>query len=294
MESPFVRFILRYSTVFARLAVAAVFLSNVADRLGLWGPPGTGSVAWGNLENFYESVRVLNPYLPEVLVPVVGWIVNAAEVVLAVLLIAGFKTRWAGLLSGLLMLTFAVANAMAFNIKVPLNYSIFSAAAAALLIAAHDDFPLSMDASAMKNSTALGATAITALLLLVGCRPEASSGDQTCDLVGAWEPVSLQFTQPDGTVDVVEIGDPPGLKILSETRWAFVEEGSGDQGPTSGGGGTYTVDGSSYTEVVEYHGATDFVGEAIEFECRTEDDRWYQSGTLPGGTYLEEVYRRLD
>lgn len=97
MNSPVVRFILRYSTVFARLAVGAVFLSNVADRLGLWGSPGTGSVAWGNLENYYDSVRALNPYLPEVLVPAVGWFVNIAEIVLGLLLIVGFKTRWAGI-----------------------------------------------------------------------------------------------------------------------------------------------------------------------------------------------------
>ena len=62
--------------------------------------------------------------------------------------------------------------------------------------------------------------------------------------------------------------------------------------PTSGGGGTYTVDGAIYTEHVDYHAATDFIGKTISFKCRVENDLWYQSGVLPGGTKLEEVYRR--
>ena len=30
-----------------RVALAVAFLSAVADRLGLWGPAGTGGVEWG-------------------------------------------------------------------------------------------------------------------------------------------------------------------------------------------------------------------------------------------------------
>ena len=302
MESQAIAAILRYSTVFARLAVGFVFISHIADRLGFWGPPGASNVAWGNLEIFYNNVRALNPYLPDVLIPVVGWIVNVAELTLGVLLIAGFKTRWAGFLTGLLLLAIAVANAVVFGIKVPLNYSIFSAAAAAFLIASHHEFPLSIDnmqRSKRFRTDMAPFLAIIFLLVLSGCAGDQDSAAQqqtlpTCDLVGAWEPIALRFTDPDGTVRDVEISDSPGIKILSESRWVYVEEGAGDQGPTTGGGGTYRVEGNTYTETVEYHGATSFVGEEIAFDCRTEDGRWYQDGELPDGTYLEEVYRRLD
>lgn len=40
------------AAVFLRLALAAGFLSAVADRLGLWGPPGTPGVAWGGFGPF--------------------------------------------------------------------------------------------------------------------------------------------------------------------------------------------------------------------------------------------------
>lgn len=200
MNSPAVRFILRYASVFARFAVGAVFLSNVADRLGLWGPAGTNSVAWGNLENYYDSVRALNPYLPELLVPVVGWGVNVAEVVLAVMLIVGFKARWAGLISGVLMLVFGLANAVNFGIKVPLNYSIFSASAAALLIATQRDLPFSIDAlrSTARRSaarpTGRAAAAVFFLILLTGCggmagSTSSSAGSVASDLVDVRESV---------------------------------------------------------------------------------------------------------
>ncbi|HBL44992.1 MAG TPA: DoxX family protein, partial [Planctomycetaceae bacterium] len=36
----------RLALWFVRLALAASFLSAVADRFGLWGAVGTGEVAW--------------------------------------------------------------------------------------------------------------------------------------------------------------------------------------------------------------------------------------------------------
>lgn len=145
MRASFLQSLPPYSTVFARLALGAVFLSVVADRLGLWGPPGTDSVAWGSFDNFLDNVRVLNPYLPEALVPVVGWGVTIAELTFGVLLIVGYKTRWVAFLSGLLLLTFALSTGIAFGLKVPLNYAIFTASAAALLLASQEHFPWSID-----------------------------------------------------------------------------------------------------------------------------------------------------
>lgn len=113
---------------------------------------------------------------------------------------------------------------------------------------------------------------------------------QNCDVKGTWEVLSVRFTEVDGMVRDVAVGRPPGLKILSGTHWVFVELRA--DSTVSGGGGKYEVDGSRYTEWVDYHGAKDFIGKRIDFKCRVEGDRWYQDGMLPGGTKLEEVYRR--
>lgn len=121
---------------FLRLALAAAFLSAVADRFGLWGPPGAPGVAWGNWSNFLDYVAILTWFSPESLVPLLGWIATVAEVVLAIGLIIGWKLRWFAIASGLLLMSFALTMTAALGIKTPLDYSVFTAAAGAFLLAA--------------------------------------------------------------------------------------------------------------------------------------------------------------
>ena len=133
------------------------------------------------------------------------------------------------------------------------------------------------------------------LLVLIGLLLAAPlARGQNCNLEGAWEVVSLTLTDSTGTATEVEIGDPPGLKVLSAEHWVFVEQTEDEASPTSGGGGRYTTSDTTYTEDVQYHAAVSFVGKTLTFDCQVEGDRWYQRGMLPGGTYLEEVYRRVE
>lgn len=114
--------------LFLRISIAVGFLSAVADRLGIW-PAEISS--WGNWESFITYTAYLNPWAPEMMVVALGIIATAAEVILAIMLLVGFKTRWAALLSGGLMLTFALAMTLAGGVKAPLDYSVFTASAAA-------------------------------------------------------------------------------------------------------------------------------------------------------------------
>lgn len=119
----------------ARLALAASFLSAVADRLGFWGPPGAPGVAWGDLTRFEAYVARLNWFVPPAFVPWVGWTATSAEVLLAVGLIVGWRLRWFALGSALLLALFATTMFAALGPKPPLDYSVPSAASAALLLA---------------------------------------------------------------------------------------------------------------------------------------------------------------
>src|SRR5215470_7632266 len=64
-----------------------------------------------------------------------AWAATVGETLFRILLIAGFKIRMASVLSGLLLLSFAMAMVTGLGIKAPLDYSVFSAAAAAFLLA---------------------------------------------------------------------------------------------------------------------------------------------------------------
>lgn len=120
---------------FVRLSLAMGFLSAVADRFGLWGPPGAAGVAWGTWAPFVAYVAKLNWFAPSVIVPILAWVATVAEVGLALGLLVGWQLRWFAFGSGLLLLAFALTMTLALGIKAPLDYSVFAASAGAFFLA---------------------------------------------------------------------------------------------------------------------------------------------------------------
>lgn len=124
-----------YFPLFARIAIALGFLSAVADRFGLWTPLlGTENVAWGNMQNFTAYTGTLLPWVPKSFLPLLAWTATIAEIVLGASLLIGFQKRLTALLSGILLLAFAFSMLLSLNIKAPFDYSVFAAAACALLL----------------------------------------------------------------------------------------------------------------------------------------------------------------
>jgi uncharacterized membrane protein YphA (DoxX/SURF4 family) len=116
------------SSVFLRLALGISFLSAVADRFGIWDAYGQPNVSWGSYARFVDYTAKLNWFLPAAMMPVLTTVATAAELLLGLLLVLGWKTRITAVLSGVLLTTFALTMTMALGIKAPLNFSVFSAA----------------------------------------------------------------------------------------------------------------------------------------------------------------------
>ena len=123
------------AAVFLRAALAGGFLSAVADRFGLWGPAGAPGVAWGGFDAFLDYTGKLLWFLPSSLVPVAGWTATVLEVVLAVGLLVGIRSRAFAFASGLLLTAFAIAMTVALGPEPPLSLSVWTAAAGAFLLA---------------------------------------------------------------------------------------------------------------------------------------------------------------
>ncbi|HKE00470.1 MAG TPA: DoxX family membrane protein [Planctomycetota bacterium] len=123
------------ATAFLRAALAVTFLSSVADRFGLWGPPLTPGVAWGSFPTFTDYAARLNPWSPPLFAPTLAWTVTTVEVSLAVALLAGYWTRFAALASGCLLLVHALEMAVFIGAKPALDASIFVAASGAFVLA---------------------------------------------------------------------------------------------------------------------------------------------------------------
>jgi len=134
-----------YAALLLRIGIGVGFLSAVADRFGLWGPFGQPNVEWGDFSRFLEYTHTLNWYLPAGMVPLLGGIATGAEILFGLLILVGWHTRVAALLSGLLLLTFGVAMTLALGIKAPLNFAVLTGVGGALLLANCEGFPFSVD-----------------------------------------------------------------------------------------------------------------------------------------------------
>jgi thiosulfate dehydrogenase (quinone) large subunit len=113
---------------FLRISLSAGFLSAVADRFGFWDKAHS---AWGDWQHFLQYTRTLNRWCPEPIVPYIGGLATLLEIFFAVGLLTRFKTVFTATGSGILLLLFALAMTFPNSVKAPLDYSVFTASAAA-------------------------------------------------------------------------------------------------------------------------------------------------------------------
>ncbi|MEZ5417140.1 MAG: DoxX family membrane protein [Vicinamibacterales bacterium] len=119
-----------WMALYARVALSAAFLSAVASRFGWWsGRPWPEAFA-----GFVAYTAEVNAFMPPAAIPVLAWSATAAETVLGVALLLGVAAEWAAAGSAVLLALFATAMALSQGVKSPLDYSVFSASAAAVLL----------------------------------------------------------------------------------------------------------------------------------------------------------------
>lgn len=131
-----------FAILYARVALGAAFLSAVAGRFGLWrGEPGMT-----HFSNFIQRTAELNFFMPASTIPFLAWSATILEIVLGLSLIAcgilGLTatrlpqwTRSIAWGAAILLALFGTTMALSAGIKDPLDYSVFSASACALLLA---------------------------------------------------------------------------------------------------------------------------------------------------------------
>ncbi len=135
-ESLLERFIRPIAPIILRWALGITLLSAVADRFGIWGPPGTVNVSWGDWPHFVGYTAKVNSFAPGSYAPVLAVVATVVEITLGIGLILGVFPRLVSLASAGLFLLFATAMTISFGIKAPLNFSVFADAGAALLLSA--------------------------------------------------------------------------------------------------------------------------------------------------------------
>ncbi len=122
----------RWGILYLRLALGAAFLSGIADRFGLYTGRNAG---YGDFNGFRRYTAQVNSFMPAFTIPFLAWAATVAELGFGLALILGIWPRWVALGSAVLLVLFGIAMAISFGIKSPLDYSVFSASAGALVLA---------------------------------------------------------------------------------------------------------------------------------------------------------------
>lgn len=114
-----------------RIALSVGMLAAVAYRYGLLKKKHS---EWGNWEGLLDYDKVLNPYFSQKMIDILENATNYFQIGLAILLLVSFKTPFIARATGFLLLILAQTTMIHLEVKAPLDYSIFVAAAAAFAL----------------------------------------------------------------------------------------------------------------------------------------------------------------
>ena len=114
--------------LFLRFAVAAAFINATGGRLAFWPHDAQLVDTWPDFLHFTQQ---MNPWMPEYIIPAVGVLVTISELLLALMLVIGFKTERAAILSGWLILTFGLAMITSMGFKAAIDNSVLAISGAA-------------------------------------------------------------------------------------------------------------------------------------------------------------------
>lgn len=123
----------RWGVLYARIALGGAFLSAVASRFGLW----EKTFDLKHFAAFTQYTAQVLAFVPLSFIPLLAWAATAAETILGILLVLGLCQRSVSLAAAALLALFGAAMAISFGIKSPMDYSVFSASAAAILLSLH-------------------------------------------------------------------------------------------------------------------------------------------------------------
>ncbi len=114
-----------------RITLSFGMLIAVAYRYGLLKKKEND---WGNWEGFLDYDKFLNPYFSEKMIHFLENATSYFQIALAALLLVSFKTPLIARATGFLLLILAQTTMIHLEVKAPLDYSIFVAAAAAFAL----------------------------------------------------------------------------------------------------------------------------------------------------------------
>lgn len=127
-------------------------------------------------------------------------------------------------------------------------------------------------------------TLIIAMVTFISCgEKEKTKENETAivetkdEIMGSWLLVYGE-TRTTDTLEVKDLSNTEFIKILNEDHFAFFNQKKDTAEGFYGGGGTYTLKGSVYTEQLDYIGVKELRGHEFVFDIEIKGDTLIQSG----------------
>lgn len=112
-------------------------------------------------------------------------------------------------------------------------------------------------------------------------------------LVGSWKIVSASFDGKPSELHRTSIT----IKHITPVHVIWIGYQPEDRRIFRSAGGSWTTKDMKLVETMRYGLDEKFressFGNSLAFDCRFEEDRWIQSGKLPNGVFLEEIWQRV-
>jgi hypothetical protein len=135
-----------------------------------------------------------------------------------------------------------------------------------------------------------------AALVLTAALPGAEKPPKDSDShLRTWRLVSAKYGDEKEFSDVSN--SEPHIKTLTSNRFIWVIYDSKTKLVALSMGGSCRLQGSNYTETVEFYlpaGMKKYLGKEQAFTIRVEGDRLFQSGKLSDGQNIEEIWQRVN
>ena len=110
--------------------------------------------------------------------------------------------------------------------------------------------------------------------------------------LGTWQLASYKYGDQPDFVDIPKSNKH--IKLITETHFSWVETDTATRKISSMAGGRYTLNGSTYTESIDYGlGMDTYLGHKQTFTIKVEGDMLFLSGMLSDGYKVEEIWQRV-
>lgn len=122
---------------------------------------------------------------------------------------------------------------------------------------------------------------LASLTLLMACKDKNEKGnDGKLSIQGTWQLVSGTVIENGTSKTTDYTKDSKMIKIINETHFAFLKHSANpkDTAGFDGGGGSYELNGSQYTEHLDYYKDKNWEGKTFKFEVTLKGDSLIQKG----------------